>query len=238
MSTSDPITSLIRMSVREGFTGNQIPVLVAAYFSGADAIMALKSVNEVLREYEDLLTRYVIDAANGNMSAGEMSRAHKSALKRIAPQAYDEGLREGGVSDPEAERDEGDDETIDDWVKDQSSYTLDFASAAAEVSKLKGDEKTEARRAVLDRVVDWVNALRTLANKGFASAKENMTVTWEYGDTEHCDTCQSLNGKTRRLKWFTARGYYPREPGSPTLACSGFKCLCKIVDAKGRQVLP
>lgn len=203
-----------------------------------ERLATYKAINEVLREYENALTRYVIDAANGNMSAGEMSRAHKALIRRLAPAAYDEGLREGGVSDPESERDDQDDSTIDAWTSEQSGFTLDFAKAAADVSKLKGDAKTEARRILLERVDDWVHALRTLANKGFASAQANMTVTWEFGDADHCDKCSELNGKTRRLKWFTDRAYYPQEPGSQTLDCHGFNCQCRLVDSKGRQVLP
>lgn len=203
-----------------------------------ERLATYKAINEVLREYENALTRYVIDAANGNMSAGEMSRAHKALIRRLAANAYDEGLREGGVSDPESERTDDDDSTIDAWTSEQSGFTLDFAKAAAAVSKLRGDAKTEARRIILERVDDWVHALRTLANKGFASAQANMTVTWEYGDSDHCPTCKGLNGKTRRLKWFKERGLYPGEPGSQTLDCHGFNCQCRLTDSKGRQVLP
>src|SRR3990167_4860299 len=77
---------------------------------------ALKSVNEVLREYRDALTRLVVDAANGNVTAGEMSRAHKALIKRLAPESYQEGMREGGISDPAGEMDDDDLATISDWV--------------------------------------------------------------------------------------------------------------------------
>ena len=108
-------------------------------------LWTLKSVNEVLREYRDTLTRWIVDSANGNLMAGDMSRQHKTLLKRLALAAYLEGMREGGISSPEEELDDDDRETIADWVNEQGAHTLDFARAAAAVSKLNGDEKTAAR---------------------------------------------------------------------------------------------
>lgn len=210
----------------------------AALAVAAQLVSAVKSVNEVLRDWDGLLSRWVVDAANGNMSAVDVARAMRAALRRLAPQAYDEGLREGGVRDPEAERDDEDDARIDAWLDNQLEHVRDFAQAAGELSKLKGDERTRARDAMLGRVDDWVSALQALGGQGYMSARENMPCTWQVGDTEHCPTCLKLNGRRRRLKWWLAQGYLPQESGSGTLECGGWNCQCRLVDDNGRTVLP
>ncbi len=173
--------------------------------------ITLKSINEVTREYQNILERYVVDTSNGNMTSGEMSRAHKSLLKRLAPEAYREGMREGGVRDPEAEMEDDDDETIDNWITEQSGYTSEFAKAVAEVSQLKGDEKKDKRNSMLARVTDWVNSLQYLGQRGYLSAKGNMPLTMKGDDgVLSCNECEKYNGQRHRKSWWDKRGLLDR----------------------------
>lgn len=198
-----------------------------------------KSINEVLNDFENTLDRWVVDAANGNMSRGELRLQFTELLKDAGPQVYWEGMREGGIEQPLEEQDEKDEQTIDDWVEGQSEFVTGFASDAAEVAKLAGDERTAARDAMLDRVDIWVQSLRTLGGLGYASAKENAMGTWVLGATEeHCSTCASLDGQRHRMKWWVSKGYIPQEPGSETLECNGYRCLCYIEDDDGGRLLP
>lgn len=200
--------------------------------------ITLKSVNEVLREYQDILERYVVDTVNGNMLSGEMSRAHKKLLKRLAPDAYTEGMKEGGIRDPEAEMEDEDDEAIENWISGQSEYTLEFARACEEASKAKGDDRTNKRDALLDRVDEWTASLRYLGQRGYLSAKSNLPLTWKVGDTEHCDTCSRLDGQRHRASWYTKRDLVPRQPGSNSLDCKGFNCQCTLISDEGDQIIP
>jgi hypothetical protein len=62
---------------------------------------------------------------------------------------------------------------------------------------------------------------------------------WEYGDTDHCETCADLNGQIHPLSWFVDNGFIPQQTGSPTLACGGWRCQCRIVDPEtGDQLVP
>jgi len=223
--------------MRTGYKRRRLWVLAELALKMAGA--ALKSVNEVLREYRDALTRLVVDAANGNVTAGEMSRAHKALLKRLAPESYQEGMREGGISDPAGDMDDDDRATVSDWVSEQSGFTLEFARAAFAASKLSGDEKTAARSLVLDRVDLWVRALDALGGLGRLSAQENIPATFKLGPTEeHCPTCSKLNRQRKRLRTWKKNGLLPQQPGNDNFACHGYECLCTLHADDGRQVYP
>lgn len=202
---------------------------------GLDKI-TLKSVNEVLRDYQDKLERYVVDTANGNMTSAEMTRAHKALIKRDAHEAYTEGMREGGVRDPEAEMEDEDDSAIDDWIEDQVQYTSDFAKDVAEVSKLKSDEKTTQRDIMLARVDDWVASLKFIGQKGYLSAKGNLPLTFDGDDgKENCATCSKYKGQRHRKSWWEKRGLLDRPNGN--YDCGRFNCQHSFRDDDDNVVI-
>jgi hypothetical protein len=192
-----------------------------------------KSVNEVTREYDDTLTRFAFDVLNGNLGAVDFRRSHKALLRSLAGEAYAEGLREGGVDADE--QDDDDRATVSGWVDEQVSHVNDFAAWLAGGDPRNSSEK---RRQLGERVGLWVQALDNLGGLGRASAKANTMVTWKRGPTsDGCDTCVELDGSRHRLKWYTSKGYIPREVGSSTLECSGYRCLCGLYDDKGARIL-
>ncbi len=198
---------------------------------------AVKSINEVLREYADTLTRWVVDAANGNLRVASFTRQMTDELGRDSIAVYQEGMREAGIKDPAQEMDETDGEAIDAWLASQVAHIANFAADAVAVGKLTGDERTAARAVMLDRVAVWVQALEVLGRVAVTNTKANQMGEWRYGDTEHCDTCLSLNGQRHRLKWFISKGYIPRQPGSDTLECKGYNCQCGIFSDDGERLL-
>lgn len=199
--------------------------------------LTIKSVNEIIREYQDTLERYIVSAANGNMSAGEMSRAHKSLLKRLAPQAYQEGMKEGGISDPESEMEDDDDQIVEDWIGEQSDYTAEFAKDAESVSDFKGDERTAKRDAMLDRVDDWIDSLRFIGQRGYLSAKGNIPLTFDGDDgKESCATCNKYKGMRKRKSWWEKRGLLDRP--NDIFECGRFSsCQHGFYDDEGDLVV-
>lgn len=189
-----------------------------------------QSIEGYVAEYDNLLTAEIRKAFRHDVTAGEMSAAHRQMLKNLAPGCYYEGMRQGGVEQDEA--DETDAETIKNWISDQIGYTSDFAKTAVKAGKDKA-----AQQAVLARADMWLSAMLALGNLGRASAQANTTGTWKLGKTEqHCDTCYQLNGKRHRLKWYISKDYIPRKPGA-AMTCGGWRCDCSIVDNKGNQLL-
>jgi len=193
-----------------------------------------RTVGQVVKQYDDVLTNFVSETLNGNSSAIDQRRAHKALIRQLAPQAYIEGLKEGGV--PAEEMDKADKANIANWIDEQLAHVNGFATdtqAASQDKALRADIHT--------RLGLWVEAMRGLGAQGVMSGKQNMMVTWKLNahhvTKEHCVTCPALNGKRHRMKWFTSRGLIPREVGSKTLACGGWECGCGLVDDSGKLII-
>lgn len=194
-----------------------------------------KSINEVVRDYDDALTRFVFDVLNGNMSKRDMAQAHKALVRKLGPDVYFEGMREAGIDEPEKEADEVDDEAIENWLDEQVSRVDGFADW------LSIQDNTESvRREAVRRIDLWIQALSTFGAQGRASAQRNALCEWEWDELieEHCVTCERLNGTRHRLSWFLKRNYIPQKPGAG-MKCGGFRCGCKLRNVKtGEVVLP
>jgi hypothetical protein len=191
-----------------------------------------RSVGEVVKSYEDSLTNLVYNAWNriGNKltAPAVMQTAfrteHKRLVNRVGPEAYGEGLREGGVAIEEM--DASDKTAISEWVSAQASFVNDFARAVVEA----GADEAQ-RPAILTRLAQWVRSASDLGNTGYLSTKKNRPAIWHLGPTEtHCKTCVGLDGKRHRVSWFLERGYLPHVPGNTVLACNGYG-HCFISDA-------
>ncbi len=204
----------------------------AALNAGVAALrQALKDAGGEVDAYAALLSGYVDDALAGRMDKVDLTRAHRELIREYAREVYVAALDDAGV--PEEDMEQEDDDAIAAWVADQLGYVGDFATA---VIAARGTDN--ASETMQGRVDAWVASLRALAGVATLSAKRNMTLVWRYGDTDHCDTCEKLNGERHRAKWFTDRGYIPQEPGSGTLDCGGWRCKCVLEDAEGNQVIP
>src|SRR3990167_1506 len=158
--------------------------------------------------------------------------------------AYYDGMRAGGVDDPEGEATASDRTAIDEWITAQTVFALGLAQAMAKAKQVEGDAKEKADAEVERRLAMWAAALMVPRVQGVASAQADMIVTWRYDPAkDHCEardgrvSCEWLNGQTHRLSWFTDRGYIPREPGSQTLGCGGWECGCGLFDRQGNQVM-
>ena len=184
---------------------------------------AVKSINEVLRSYADTLTRWVIDAANGNMTAGRIATGFRSLLIDDAQAVYVEGMREGGIKDPETEIDETDQAAIDSWIAGQVQHIYSFADDAVAVSKLSGDDRTAARGVMLDRVAVWVQSLESLGRLAIANTKGDPMLTFDGDDGEEsCAECQKYKGQTHKKSWWEKRDLLRRN-GNDNYGCQRFE---------------
>ena len=197
-----------------------------------------KSINEIVRSFQDLIERLIVDAANGNLKRSSFTEQMRQAIIDDATLAYQEGMREGGSKDPEADYSSRDKKLVNGWIVTQASYINEFVDGAIAANKETGDARTKARNDMMDRAQLWVDNLNALGNLGTASRKGDMMVGWSVGSTEHCPTCLGLNGKTAKLSWFVSRGLIPQMRGNPNLKCKGYKCQCKLKDLSGNQIMP
>ena len=185
-----------------------------------------RSVNEVVTNYRDRLTRWVYEAMTGKMDVTDLRRAHKALIRSTARDAYFEGMREGGVASPADDATDKDAAAIKEWVTAQVGHVDGFAQAAVDVFN---DESK--RPAVLSRVDLWADSVSGLGNTGLLSAKSDRPAVWHLGPTEtHCSECAALDGKRHRVSWFLNKGYLPHTPPNAQLGCDGWG-ECFISDA-------
>jgi hypothetical protein len=180
--------------------------------------LTLKSVNEVVREYKDTLERYIVDASNGNLTAAKFAKSMRSDVIDFAERVYAEGLREGGS---EGETSSEDEKEIRDWILSQTPHIYDLADDAVAVSKLSGDEKTNARDVMLDRAQDWTDQLALLGQLAYVNAQGDPMLTMKRDGPaakDPCATCAKWDGQRHRKSFWDDRGLLERN-GNDAYEC-------------------
>ena len=188
-----------------------------------------KSVASVARRFQaDMRSLAVIGFTGTSSILSDMRGIVKSAVA----DAYVEGLKSGGVSFDEMSDDDA--TMIIELGDAQLAFVTDFVKAIREARS----DKALQRDILNTRIPMWVASIETAGGYGLASAKADSMGTWRYGKTEHCDTCQALNGQRKRLKTWIRQGLIPQQPGNELLDCRGYNCQCEIRDDRGRVLLP
>jgi hypothetical protein len=197
---------------------------------------AVKSIQGYADEFQLRLSESVAEFFNRQASAAEVGSVLKNLLRGYARDTYLEGMREGGVDEPESDITDEEEADISAWVSEQFGFVPGFVQAVKDTRTAEDNESAQA--GINNRVELWAGSLANLGSLGKARALANIMCTWVYGDTEHCATCEKLNGRRKRMSWFLDNGYIPQENGSDTLECGGWRCQCKLVNDKGKQVMP
>ncbi len=197
------------------------------------------SVNEVVRDYRDILENLVVDAANGEYANRRSTfvQGMQTAIIDGAQLIYTEGLKEGGREPPEIEK--ADQDVIDDWILSQTGNVGSFADDARAVAKLSGDERTAARNAMLTRVGQWVESLAQFGRLAELNASGNdvwLTYDGEDGE-ESCAHCRKMKGQRHRKSWWEKRGLLARN-GNPNFDCGRWEnCNHNYYNDAGEWVL-
>lgn len=140
--------------------------------------------------------------------------------------AFREALRQNDM-DPELVNDYGEgygDELMTMILREfefVDGYAADIVAARAAGS---GFEQFQTRAAIwANRYAEAVNR----ANELIAEANGN-NLMWVYGDTEHCETCQALNGIVAPASTWMQLSIHPQEPPNDILECGGWRCQCRL----------
>lgn len=184
----------------------------------------VKAYTDTRAEYERNVILIMTAAQEGSVNKASFGIRMRSALNTYGRAAYLDGLSDGGV-EVESYNDLPTDEkeSIAGLLAANSSYITDAAN------KIFGADGvfigTPDGRAAM-----WSNkSLQEFYDNGLLSADKNGMYVWKYGDTEHCDDCQRLNGQRHRLKEW--HGHIL--PKSSALECKGYRCQCELVKTRG-----
>ena len=158
-----------------------------------------KSINEIARNYDTQLSRFVLQVLHSMMDAVDFRRAHKALLHDMARAMGTDGWLEGGGK---ADDFEGDDLAVmDEWERDQASYVNDFAVWLASPGE-DGKRNSPEKRAALDgRIEAWARPLINLGDQ-MKSANGDLFLTFQGDDgLDSCEECQEYQGQRHKLSW-------------------------------------
>jgi len=157
---------------------------------------------------------------SGVLGQADFTSAMKAAIKRNLTNAWNEGIKDCGLTPDELTEEEI--EARDNFIESQYDYISGFAEAIRESDKLSG----EKLQPLFARAEMWINRYADARNQAKIMACENKKLTWVIGPTEqHCPDCAGYNGKTYRATAWAKAGARPQ---SDRLACHGFRCKCRL----------
>lgn len=164
------------------------------------------------------------------LKSTERATAFKSAMSRNVVEAFgpagEQGYKAGGGEMPM-------DEASADWLTAaQGEELANVASLFVSLKALRDEGDVDAEAEAEARAAGYAQTLDAIYSQAKLYGAGNKMLTWVFGETEHCNTCNDLNGQRHRAAWYIARDYIPRRPGA-AMDCGGYKCQCKLEDDDG-----
>lgn len=168
----------------------------------------------------DAVSRALSDAASGSSGGSRsLSITMRSLISQYGRQAYNDGLEDGGVEDGLTSDDT---RTVNNLIAEQSGYVSDFVDRVFDGAEVTPDARASA----------WFQkSIYPFYLAGLESSDTDGLYEWVYGDTEHCEDCQRLNGQKHRMSEWLDSGWLPK---SDELECHGYNCKCELVKTRGR----
>ena len=193
----------------------------------SDNDIALASLDHAPEIIESIASQFHADLRNLVVLAwnsdGSILGDMRALVKQAVENAYIDGLRAGGVEDPEdVEADDA--QMIDELALTQKDFVTGFVR---DVRAAKNDKA--AQRDILNNRIDlWTANIEAAYQAGLASAKGGELV--EFGlapgaepSDESCTTCERLMGKRMRRKTVVAKGLLIH-PGNDNYECGCWRC--------------
>lgn len=211
------------------------------------AVIAVKAANaikaagypSIRAAYRRVLDEQLYDF--GTSEKGTRVTAYQNAVRTAMVEAFNAAFDAGYTSTSGAPR-PPDDEDANYWIMERVNAEYGYIGTMMQSLKMLRDQ-VWAKEARVGEIKEFVEArkdgysasLDSVNSAGKMWGIKNKTLTWQYGDTEHCSTCESLNGQRHKAKWYISRDYIPRKPGA-SMDCGGYRCQCKLIDADGSEI--
>lgn len=182
----------------------------------ASATRSIKSYEDTEADFENSIMAIIGSAQQDEVSRAKFGGQMRRICRLSGLQAFRDGLNDGGV-DPESLSPEQL-AIFRDWQDETSGYISDFGSEIFHVGITPDDVRL--------RTDYWSNkTLTDIYYRGLVQAAPYKLYRWQYGDTDHCQTCKDNNGQVKSLKDWQTQGM----PQSSQLTCKGFNCACELL---------
>lgn len=188
---------------------------------------AANSLSAINKKYHDAITQALVNYfEGGNLAASR--NIFKKAMTEASLDAFESGWQD---NDGELPIDEDALAWLGDFQNEQFGYVDDLFQ---QMRDLRKDKEFDYFAWASARADGYTEAMTAVYNAAAMLVKKQM-LTWHYGDTQHCSTCEDLNGQRHRASWYLSRDYVPRKPGA-NLECHGFRCQCYLTDDNGDTI--
>ena len=182
---------------------------------------------KTLEQYTRQLRQYARDYYTGKIDDGAWLDKSLEAVTGQMGRAWREGIRSNGVE----EMDEEMQAQLDEIIKSEQDHLTNLADL---INKQR--EADAGMDAINARVETWAARYTDVVNRAkLASSKNNWRFEWIYGDTEHCATCEKLNGTILKAWEWEESEFHPQRPPNEMLDCGGWKCKCKLERTKKKR---
>jgi hypothetical protein len=176
------------------------------------------------RDFESAFAAFIRTAQQGG-SAGALRAVFRDELHDAGMDAYEDGLRAGGVDPNEADAVTKADRRrrVAEWLAVQDTYIRNL------VDDVRGREEPVSDKEIALRAQMWANkSLHSIYYAGLFEASKNKLYQWQYSEEkDHCATCLSLNGQVHSLRTWMKSGFTPK---CTCLECGGYLCGCEFVE--------
>ena len=90
---------------------------------------------------------------------------------------------------------------------------------------------------LLERAKMWAARYNEAYNEAKAMIALEMggKLKWVYGDADHCETCENLNGIVAYAKVWSDLDVHPQGAPNNHLQCGGWRCQCQLIPTNERQ---
>jgi hypothetical protein len=180
---------------------------------------ALKTTEAMFR----MVWRAVRELYNNELGYDAFIDRMSDILPQQLRRAWNAGMRVNGL-DPMTDNRPEWEAVFQEFVVNQFTFVDGFARDI--VTARQAQAGTAALRSRVEMWANRYNECKDLATA--TTAEDNQRLEWIFGDTDHCTTCQALNGivaTAREWRQAAGRGIFPK---SKALECHGYRCQCRL----------
>lgn len=192
------------------------------------AVRLVVSATKTFEYYVRTLQGMVRDLYRGDISESEFVTEMSSLIQAQLTRAWHEGMRENDL-DPIEEMEPEWQAILDEIILKEYDYVDQFAADIVAAS----DEQLDWAP-LLARAEIWADRYNDVVNQAVITTKEQKLL-WVYGDTDHCTTCERLNGIVAWTHEWEEADVHPQRPPNGNLECGGWRCQCTLTPTGNRH---
>lgn len=158
----------------------------------------------------------------GVLYRSQFMEVMQGAIERELWNAWIEGMSTCGMTTADMEPEDRD--AVQNEIYSQLFFLGPFADDIIAQSKATG----KPLEPLLSRADMWINQYESVKSLAKVTVCGDTKYEWVYGDTEHCSSCNRLNGIVKRASVWRKADIAPGNPPNDKIECGGWNCQCTL----------